>query len=117
MNDKSIKSIIVILVAIALIVIAIRLIGELVGLLFPIAVVIVAVYIVYRLVTGKKLLKTNFKMEMLINLWCMLKNMGLSHKHLKNPLYSPFFYFDLATYPIGIAALYQVVCQRNLLFF
>lgn len=55
MNDKIIKNLIFVLIAIALVVIAIKLIGEIVAVLFPVAVVIVAAYIVYRLVTGKKL--------------------------------------------------------------
>lgn len=55
MNDGLLKSILIILGAIVLIVFVIKIIGTIVGALLPVAIVIVAVYIVYRFLTRKKL--------------------------------------------------------------
>ncbi|MDQ2086175.1 hypothetical protein RBH29_06990 [Herbivorax sp. ANBcel31] len=54
MNDGLLKSILVIIGAITLAVFAIRVVGSILAFLIPPAIVIIAIYIVYRLITGNK---------------------------------------------------------------
>lgn len=54
MGDRLVKSILTIIVAAVLFVIAIKLVTWAVFKILPIAIIIVAAYIVYRIITGKR---------------------------------------------------------------
>ncbi|NMB33016.1 MAG: hypothetical protein GX992_02080 [Clostridium sp.] len=54
MDGRLLKSVITILIAVILLFIAVKLISWAVFKLLPIAIIIIAVYIVYRVITGRK---------------------------------------------------------------